>query len=262
MAITKNKTIKYGVILSKNILVGCVVKAKISNDCLRKMSGDLNISGKNGIFSVFSDSGVDIGVLDAKSSGILERSKINHSKCSVLEFSENHLLLKITTEADLVSDIEWQRRCIVSMFQKVPEYLGSHFGENLPTEAQFEYALALGVDLRDQTFHSISKAIDKAKKQKSRSEVVLNLWEREELYHYLSRSSNQRYDFLVDVEIVKKSEPERPKEDPAPIKFPKFSELYALNRQNHAPEKLTKEQSYGCMVFLLIVILVILFFVF
>ena len=59
--------------------------------------------------------------------------------------------------------LQKEREIIVSLFNKVPEYLGNRYPDNFdaPTKAQFCYAVKFGIDMRWQTFQSTSAAIEK-----------------------------------------------------------------------------------------------------
>lgn len=192
----KKKSLKTGII-EGNTVVGCLVKTKIPDAELREISGELAIIPRDGKYSVCRvDTGDPIGILDSPTTAILERSEAEVVECTVLNFCDGHLFVKITADLPLLSDLEWQRQRIAALFKKKPEYLGCRFGDDPPSERQFSYGLALGIDMRNQTFQGVSKAIDKAKKSGVSAHHGLSDWEEEELYRYLSRSSNQRYAFL------------------------------------------------------------------
>ena len=208
----KKKALQTGVIIEDAVVIGCIVKPKIPAEKLQNISGELAVIPDKGSYStVQMSSGQLLGMLDAKTAAVLERSETQIADCTVFDFSDGHLFVKITTDKHLLSDREWQQKRIVSIFQKMPQYLGAHFGGDfdMPTENQFQYGIALGIDMRNQTFHSVSKAIDKAKKRGVKPQDTLDDWELEELYRYLSRSSNQRYAFLdnLDKSIWKSGKP-------------------------------------------------------
>ena len=194
----KKKTVQTGVIVGDTIVIGCVVKPKIPTENLQNISGELAIIPDKGAYSIRQmASGELIGMLDAKTAALLERSETEIAACTVFDFSDGHLFVKITATKHLLSDHEWQQKRIAALFRKMPQYLGAHFdNDDMPTENQFRYGLALGIDMRNQTFKNVSKAIDKAQKKGVKPQDPLDYWELEELYRYLSRSSNQRYAFL------------------------------------------------------------------
>ena len=194
---TKKKKPQTGIFINENTVIGYVVKSKIPPEQLCSLSGELAIIPGDGGFSVRKmETGEPIGMLDSKTAAILARSDVRITACAVHEFVDDHLFIKITADGRLLTDLEGQRKQIAALFQKMPEYLGYHFGDDPPTENQFSYGLALGIDMRKQTFQGVSKAIDKAKANGIPAHHTLTDWEEEELYRYLSRSSNQRYAFL------------------------------------------------------------------
>ena len=97
--------------------------------------------------------------------------------------------------------LQKEREVIVSLFRKMPEYLGHRYPEgwDFPTEAQFIYALKFGIDMRCQTFKSTSAAIDKAKADGIPAHDMLTYQESAELYRYMCRGNNRRYNFLDDI---------------------------------------------------------------
>lgn len=213
----KKKALQTGIFIDENTVIGCVVKTKISPEQLQHLSGELAIIPEGDTYSIRTmDSGNQIGMLDSKTASILNKSETKITECFVSNFADDHLFVKITASSRLLSDLEWQRKMIIALFQKMPEYLGYHFGDNPPTERQFSYGLALGIDMRKQTFQGVSKAIDKAKAKSIPARHTLTVWEEEELYRYLSRTSNQRYAFLDGLE----NSPWRSKERLRPVKTP------------------------------------------
>ena len=97
--------------------------------------------------------------------------------------------------------LQKEREIIVSLFHKVPEYLGNRYPDNFdaPTEAQFCYAIKFGIDMRWQTFQSTSTAIDDAKAKGITPYTNLTDAELSELYRYMCRGNNRRYSFLEDL---------------------------------------------------------------
>ena len=196
----RKKAPQTAVVVSENVIVGYLVKTKLPAEKLRDISGELAIIPEGGGYSVRQmHSGDLIGTLDAKTAAVLEHSEVPITQCAVFDFSEERLFVQITTDGRLLSDLEWQQKRIAGLFKKMPEYLGYQFGKDPPTASQFSYGLALGIDMRNQTFQSISKAIDKAKALGIPARHTLEDWEEKELYRYLSRQSNQRYAFLDSI---------------------------------------------------------------
>ena len=210
----RKKSPETGIILADNTVIGCVVKAAIPEEELKNISGELTAFPEGENFSIRqTESGNLIGMLDAQTAAILIRSEAGVSKCETFNFYEDHLFLKITATAHLLSDLEYQQKQIAALFQRLPQYYGAHFGDDPPTENQFNYAFDLGVDMRDQTFQSTSNAIDRAKKNPN----YLNDFscdEKAELYRYLSRTSNRRYAFLDEIENAPWKSKKRPRPNP------------------------------------------------
>ena len=164
-----------------------------------------------------------------------------------------------------------EREVIVSLFRKMPEYLGHRYPEgwDFPTEAQFIYALKFGIDMRCQTFKSTSAAIDKAKADGIPTHDMLTYQESAELYRYMCRSNNRRYNFLDDIPDSPWLDPRRFKPVPAEnmknkTAFCEEEKSFASAVPSSAPVGkvvLTPEQqkqaNWGCFIFTVIFLLVL-----
>lgn len=167
--------------------------------------------------------------------------------------------------------LQKEREVIVSLFRKMPEYLGHRYPEgwNFPTEAQFIYALKFGIDMRCQTFKSTSAAIDKAKADGIPAHDMLTYQESAELYRYMCRSNNRRYNFLDDIPDSPWLDPRRFKPVPAEnmknkTAFCEEEKRFASAVPSSAPVGkvvLTPEQqkqaNWGCFIFTVIFLLVL-----
>ena len=208
------KTPPAGIIEEDNVVSGYVVRPAIPAEELRNVSGELQITtGEDG--RTIEKDGRAIGMLDGKTSGILDRSDAEIVECRVREFADDRLFVRITTAGHLVTDLEMQRKRIAELFEKMPGYYGCRYGDDPPTENQFHYALALGIDMRDQTFASTSAAIDEAKRNKVVPCNPLEEWETEELYRYLTRANDRRYAFLDGHEDPPRPAKKRPRPEVA-----------------------------------------------
>ena len=167
--------------------------------------------------------------------------------------------------------LQKEREVIVSLFRKMPEYLGHRYPEgwDFPTEAQFAYALKLGIDMRWQTFKSVSYAIDKAKADGIVAHDILTFQESAELYRYMCRSNNRLYNFLEDIPDSPWLDPRRLKPVPAEnmknkaafcetekdfgtcpsLSIPQGKAVLTLEQQ--------KQANWGCFIFTVIFLLVI-----
>ena len=167
--------------------------------------------------------------------------------------------------------LQKEREVIVSLFRKMPEYLGHRYPEgwDFPTEAQFIYALKFGIDMRCQTFKSTSAAIDKAKADGIPAHDMLTYQESAELYRYMCRSNNRRYNFLDDIPDSPWLDPRRFK--PVPPENMKNKAAFAaensfdfddppsapVNKTVLTPEQ-QKQANWGC--FIVITIFLLLFY--
>lgn len=167
--------------------------------------------------------------------------------------------------------LQKEREVIVSLFRKMPEYLGHRYPEgwDFPTEAQFIYALKFGIDMRCQTFKSTSAAIDKAKADGIPAHDMLTYQESAELYRYMCRSNNRRYNFLDDIPDSPWLDPRRFK--PVPAENMKNKAAFAAENSFDSDDppsapvnktvltpKQQKQANWGC--FIVITIFLLLFY--
>lgn len=167
--------------------------------------------------------------------------------------------------------LQKEREIIVSLFNKVPEYLGNRYPDNFdaPTKAQFCYAVKFGIDMRWQTFQSTSAAIDDAKAKGITPYTNLTDAELFELYRYMCRGNNRRYSFLEDLPDSPWLDPRRFK--PVPPENMKNKAAFAaensfdsddppsapVNKTVLTPEQ-QKQANWGC--FIVITIFLLLFY--